>query len=159
MARTRAWYAALGYPAYRWAGHDEVPFTTLSRPLAAARLALVTTAAPYDPQHGDQGPGAPYNAAAKFFTVFERPVRPLPDLRISHLGYDRVHTRADDANCWLPVTALEAAVNAGRIGALAPRLIGLPTDRSQRNTLERDAPAVLTACRDQAVDVALLVPT
>jgi hypothetical protein len=159
MARTRAWYAALGYPAYQWAHHDDVPFTPLSRPLARARLALVTTAAPYDPALGDQGPGAPYNAAAKFFTVFERPIRPPPDLRISHLGYDRVHTRADDPNCWLPIPALEAAEADGRVGALAPRLVGLPTDRSQRNTLERDAPAVLAACRAQAVDAALLVPT
>ena len=34
----------------------------------------------------------------------------------------------------------------------------MPTDRSQRATLERDAPAVLDACRDLQADVALLVP-
>jgi hypothetical protein len=159
MARTRAWYAALGYPPYQWAHHDTTPFHRPTRALSETRIALVTTAAPFDPAHGDQGPHAPYNAAAKFYRVYECPVRPAPDLRISHLGYDRVHTHAADPNTWLPLAALEAAAADRRIGALAERLVGLPTDRSQRATLERDAPDVLAACRRMEVDAALLVPT
>lgn len=159
MARTRAYYAALGYAPYRWAHHDSTPFHRPAKRAADLRLALVTTAAPFDPAHGEQGADAPYNAAAKFYRVYERDVRPVPDLRISHLGYDRVHTRAADPNTWLPIGALEHAVAERRIGALAPRLIGLPTDRSQRATLERDAPDVLAACRRMEVDAALLVPT
>ena len=158
IARTRAYYAALGYPAYRWARYDDVPFTPLANPLAATRLALITTAAPFDPALGDQGPHAPYNAAAKFYTVYERPLRPTPDLRVSHIGYDRVHTSAADPNTWLPVRALERALAAGRIGALADRVIGMPTDRSQAQTIARDAPAVLRSCIEQRIDAALLVP-
>ena len=60
MARTRAWYLALGYDnPYRWAHHADAPFAPLSTPLAQARLALVVTAAPYQADKGDQGPGAP----------------------------------------------------------------------------------------------------
>ena len=68
--RTRRWYELLGYEPYRWPHYDEVPFTPLTKPLAGSRLALVTTAAPVRPDAGDQGPGAAYNGAAKFFDVY-----------------------------------------------------------------------------------------
>jgi hypothetical protein len=74
-------------------------------------------------------------------------------------SHTSVTTQADDPNTWLPLAALEAAAADGRVGALAERLIGLPTDRSQRATLERDAPDVLAACRRMEIDAALLVPT
>ena len=65
IERTHRWYAALGYEApYRYAQHEAVPFAPLGRRLAEARVALLTTAAPYRPELGDQGPGAPYNALA-----------------------------------------------------------------------------------------------
>ena len=57
--RTRDYYLALGYAKpYRWAQYSEMPFTPLAKPLAQSRLALITTAAPYQPDKGDQGPGA-----------------------------------------------------------------------------------------------------
>jgi len=158
MDRTRRYYAALGYPSYQWAHFDDVPFTQPRRPLAAARLALITTAARFDPALGEQGPGAPYNAAAKFYRVYRAPRRPTPDLRISHVGYDRAHSSAADPNTWLPVRALEAAVARGTVGSLADDVIGLPTNRSQRVTMAQDADAVLDACIELNADVALLVP-
>lgn len=159
MERTRTYYATLGYPPYEWAHFEQVPFTPVEKPVAESRLALVTTAAPHQPELGDQGPGAAYNAAAKFFTVYTAPLNPVPDLRISHLGYDRKYTTAEDPNTWLPVPALEAAVHDGQIGSLATELIGVPTNRSQRVTSEQDAPAALEHCRRLGADVALLVPT
>jgi hypothetical protein len=73
MARSRDWYLALGYGnPYVWAHHTEVPFQRLQRPLSESRVTLVTTAAPYAPDKGDQGPGAPYNSAAKFYEVYAR---------------------------------------------------------------------------------------
>lgn len=159
IQRTRAYYKALGYPAYQWASHPQDTFTPLAMPLAQAKLGLVTTAAPFVPDLGDQGPGARYNAAAKFFEVFTASVTPPPDLRISHIAYDRAHCQAKDANGWLPITALQQAKDASLIGELAPRLVGAPTNRSQRVTITQDAPAVLAACRTLAVDAVLLVPT
>jgi hypothetical protein len=158
IERTRAYYEALGYRSpYRWAAFDEVPFAPLGKPLRDCSVALVTTAAPYRPEAGDQGPGAPYNGAAKFLEVYSLPVSPPPDLRISHVTYDRRHTTAEDPAVWLPLAALEAARAAGRIGALAPRLHGVPTLRSQRGTLERHAPEVLRRVQEDRADVALLV--
>ena len=61
MQRTRDYYASLGYPAYRWAQHPADLFTRLAQPLAQSKLALITTAAPVQPNAGDQGPGAAYN--------------------------------------------------------------------------------------------------
>jgi len=159
MARTREYYATLGYPAYEWAHFADVPFAPLDKPLARSRLVLITTAAPHRPELGDQGPGAAYNAEAKFFAVYTAPIEPVPDLRISHLGYDRKHTTAEDPNTWLPVPALRAAVGEGRVGALADELIGVPTNRSQRVTSEQDAPAALAHCLRLAADAAILVPT
>jgi hypothetical protein len=37
------------------------------KPLEETRLAVITTAAAFQPGVGDQGPGARYNAAAKFY--------------------------------------------------------------------------------------------
>jgi D-proline reductase (dithiol) PrdB len=159
MQRTRDYYLALGFAPYRWAHCIEVPFTPLARPLAQSRLALITTAAPYQPGVGDQGPGARYNAAAKFYKVYSDSTESLPDLRISHVGYDRTHTTAEDPRTWFPLAALQQAVKAGRLGALTPRFHGAPTNRSQRVTIQTDAPELLRRCREDGADVALLVPT
>src|SRR5690348_3686783 len=92
MDRTREYYQALGFAPYRWAHFTDAPFTPLAGPLARARVALITTAAPFQPEAGDQGPHAPYNAAAKFYQIYSAPVDAKPDLRISHVGYDRANT-------------------------------------------------------------------
>ena len=160
LQRTRDYYQALGYGApYVWAHYSDVPFWPLRQPLAQCRVTLVTTAAPYQPGKGDQGPGAPYNAAAKFYKVYSEPSDAIPDLRISHVGYDRKHTTAEDPNTWLPLAQLQLAVKAGRIGALTSRLHGSPTNRSQKVTLETDAPELLRRCREDSADVAVLVPS
>jgi Glycine/sarcosine/betaine reductase selenoprotein B (GRDB) len=156
--RIRDYYQALGYGApYRWAHYAEVPFAALQKPLAESRIALVTTAAPYRPGHGDQGPGAPYNAAAKFYEVYSGDSAKDPDLRISHVGYDRAHTTAEDQSSWFPLPALRRLAAAGRIGAVAPRFHGAPTNRSHRTTLERDCPELLRRLREDQADAAILL--
>src|SRR2546427_12100557 len=125
MQRTRDYYLALGYGnPYRWAHFAEVPFTPLGTPLARARVTLITTAAPFQPEAGDQGPGAPYNAGAKFYKVYSIPTASAPDLRISHVGYDRLHTTAADINTYLPLARMKEAAAAGRIGTLGARVHG-----------------------------------
>jgi hypothetical protein len=158
MQRTRDYYLALGYDnPYRWAHYVDVPFTPLRTPLAQAHLGLITTAAPYQPGVGDQGPGAAYNAAAKFYQVYSGPTDTIPDLHISHVGYDRAHTTAEDMNTYFPLARLQEAVAAGRLGSLAPRFHGVPTNRSQRVTLETDCPELLRRCQEDAIDAAILV--
>ena len=156
IARTHAWYGALGYPPYRYAEHAEAPFAPLGRPLAEARVALLTTAAPYRPELGDQGPGAAYNAAAKFYAVWSGDAAAEHDLRVSHVAVDQAHL-SDDQNCWFPLPALRRAAAAGRIGEVAARFHGVPTNRSQRQTREVDAREVVARVREDGADTAVLV--
>jgi len=159
MQRTRDYYAAIGYTTpYRWAHYVAAPFTPLRKPLAAARVTIVTTAAPYRPDKGDQGPGAAYNGGAKFYQVYSGDTSRTHDLRISHIGYDRTHTSAEDSGTWFPLPALLRAVAAGRVGAVASRFHGAPTNRSHRVTVETDAPEILRRCREDGADVAIVVP-
>lgn len=158
MARTRAHYQAIGYDApYRWAHHVGAPFRPLGKPLAQSRVALITTAAPYDPAKGDQGPGAPYNGGAKFYQVYAGDTASDHDLRISHIAYDRVHTTATDSGTWFPLPQLRRLASGGRF-QLGPNFFGAPTNRSHRVTLDTDAPEILARCRADNVDAAVLVP-
>lgn len=158
LQRIRDYYVALGYgEPYRWAHYATVPFHRLTKPLAQARVAIITTAAPYQPGKGDQGPGAPYNAAAKFYAVFSGDTGRDHDLRISHIAIDRKHTTAEDPGTYFPLPELRRAAERGRIGAVAPRFHGLPTNRSHRTTLEVDCPELLARCKADGIDAALLV--
>jgi hypothetical protein len=158
MARIRSYYLALGYDnPYRWAQYTSVPFTALAKPLNRSRIALVTTAAPFQPDKGDQGPGAAYNASAKFYTVYSGDSAQDPDLRISHVGYDRLHTTAEDCNSYFPLTQLRAAASDGQIGSVAPRFHGAPTNRSQVVTIEQDCTEILARIREDKADAAILV--
>ena len=158
MQRIRDYYLALGYGTlYRWAHYAEVPFQPLRKPLAECRVALITTAAPFQSGKGDQGPGAPYNAAAKFYTVYSGTSAIDHDLRISHVAIDRVHTTAEDSNTYFPMPQLRRCAAAGRIGEVAPRFHGAPTNRSHRTTLDRDCPELLARCRADGVDAVVLV--
>jgi D-proline reductase (dithiol) PrdB len=159
LERIRTYYEALGYGApYQWAHYPQVPFHPLGKPLAAARVAIVTTAAPYQPGKGDQDPRAPYNAAAKFYTVYSGDSAADHDLRISHVAIDRDHTTGEDAGSYFPLTALREVAESGRIGSLAPRFHGLPTNRSHRVTLKTDCPEIVARCKADAVDAVVLVP-
>ncbi len=157
--RIRDYYQTLGYGApYEWAHLAEVAFRPLSRPLAECRVALVVTAAPYRPDKGDQGPGAPYNAAAKFYEVYSGDTAEDHDLRNAHVAVDSDHHAQGDQACYFPLAALRRAEAKGRIGELAPRFHGLPTNRSHRVTLGTDCPEVVARCLADKVDAAILVP-
>jgi D-proline reductase (dithiol) PrdB len=157
IQRIRDYYVALGYGApYEWAHYAQVPFHPLKKPLQEARVTLVTTAAPYQPDKGDQGPGAPYNAAAKFYTVYSGDTARDHDLRISHVAIDRKHTTAEDPGTYFPLPELRAAAGRGRIGSVARRFHGLPTNRSHRVTLEVDCPEIVARCKEDGVDAAVL---
>ena len=159
MRRTRDYYIALGYDnPYRWSHYVDAPFQPLKKPLKDSNLVLISTAAPYQPDKGDQGPGALYNAGAKYYSVYSGDTSVDHDTRISHIGYDRKHTTAKDSNTWFPLPLMREFAARGRF-RMVPRFHGAPTNRSQRVTLETDAPEILARCRQDQVDAALLVPT
>jgi D-proline reductase (dithiol) PrdB len=159
LQRIRDYYQALGYGApYEWAHYAGVPFRPLAKPLSRSTVTIITTAAPYQPDKGDQGPGAPYNAAAKFYTVYSGDTAKDHDLRISHVAIDRKHTTAEDPAAYFPLAELRRRAASGRIGAVAARFHGAPTNRSHRVTLEVGAPEIVARCKEDGVDAAILVP-
>jgi hypothetical protein len=61
-----------------------------------------------------------------------------------------------DSNTWFPLPALRRLA-AGRIGEVAPRFHGAPTNRSHRATLDKDCPELLARVREDKVDAVILV--
>jgi len=145
--KSRAYYLARGYGnPYRWARHEDAPFASLAKPLSTSRVALISTAAlPADER--------------SLREVYAAPTAPPPvALFTDHRSWHKTATHTRDVESFLPVRRLEELVAAGRIGGLSPRFYGVPTDYSQRRTVDEYAPAVRDLCRADAVDVALLVP-
>lgn len=159
IERTRSYYLGLGYEnPYVWAHYIDVPFAPLKKPLAKSVLGLITTAVPYDSDKGPQGQGAPYNSNAKFYQPYQQSIEGKVDLRIAHVGIDRKNANMEDSNCWFPLEAAKRAAAIGELGSLSPNFYGLPTNRSQRHTLEIDAPRILEMLQADGVDVAVLIP-
>ena len=152
--RTREYYAAQGYEEpYRWAHFREVPFARPTKPVAESRLALVTTASPWR----DETPRDGVLRGSK--QVWSGPSDVTPErLYTDDLAWDREATHTDDVESFLPLGHARRAVADERLGGLAPRFHGVPTDYSQRRTMQEDAPEILRRCREDAVDVAMLVP-
>ena len=142
----------LGYGApYRWQ-YNDVPFTPLTKPLSESRVAGDDGAA----GQGHQ-PGAPYNSAAKFYTVYTDTTETDPDLRVSHIGIDRNHTTAEDMRTWFPLQQLKRVEGEGVIGGITERFYGAPTNRSQKRTMEVDCPEIYERIREDGGDVAVIV--
>ena len=159
IERTRSYYLGLGYEnPYVWAHFIDVPFSPLKKPLTQSALGLITTAVPYDLDKGPQGQGAPYNSSAKFYQPYKQSIESKVDLRIAHVGIDRKNANMEDSNCWFPLEAAKRASATREVGALSPNFYGLPTNRSQRHTLEIDAPRILEMLQADSVDVAILIP-
>ena len=148
MERTRQYYRALGYAKdYIWASHAGVPFARLAKPLREARIGLVTTAHPPDRANRD---------AKGVKRVWSGAVHPLPQLNTDNLAWDRESTHTEDRESFLPVASVSALAGEGLIGAIAERFHGVPTEYSQRKTIEEDAPAILERLREDGADAALL---
>ncbi len=148
MERSRAYYAAHGYDTpYVWAHFDEVPFTPLKKPLSDSTLTVITTAALYERKPTDARALASFNTA-----------NPPERLYANDLSWDKRATHMDDRNSYLPIDTLHDLVACGRIGALAARFHCAATDYSIRRTLEINAPQLLVRAREDAADIALMVP-
>ena len=67
-------------------------------------------------------------------------------------------THTDDVASFLPLKQLDQCVEEGLIAKVADRFHSIPTEYSQRNTLEKDAPEILVRCLQDEVDAVVLVP-
>ena len=145
--KSREYYIADGYEnTYRWAHHEDVPFAPLMKPLSKSRVALISTAA----LSGEE------QSLMECYAVSTAP--PPAALFTDHRSWHKEATHTRDVESFLPIRRLEEFAAAGRIGSPSPRFYGVPTDYSQRRTVDKYSPEVLDLCRADAVDVALLFP-
>ena len=154
--KSREYYAAQGYPEpYRWTDNDDVPFATLPKPLSHCRVGLITTTTPLDP--GETTETDPDLRIPK--AAYAAPTDPVPGAMYTRdLSWDKEATHTRDVESFLPIQALQGLASEGRIDSLADRFYGVPTDYSRRRTKDVDAPELLRLCREDRIDVAILVP-
>lgn len=151
--KSRRYYQAHGYAeAYRWASNDRAPFCPLSRPLSASRVGLVTTASIH---HLDRPHDGSSSAPKRPYT---HPTSPPPErMYTNDLFWDKQATHTNDVESFLPIERLRGFVDNKRIGSVADRFYGVPTEYSQRRTGE-NAGTIESWCREDEVDVVVLVP-
>lgn len=134
--------------------HDGAPFTPLRRPLAACRLAIVTTAGLH--RRGDAlfGPGdAGYRVLPS-----DTPARDIVQSHTS-IGFDRTPIMRD-LNISFPIDRVRELVAEHALGALAPShysFMGALRDVARLE--DATGPEVARRLRDEGVDVVLITPT
>ena len=148
MQRTRDYYRAQGFSKdYVWAHYDEIPFSKLPRQLDESTVTIVTTAV--------VEPEVPKLMRAAASYAFDQ----VPEkFDTSELAWDKDTTHTRDRQSYFPLEILQDLTRERRIKGLAERFHFVPTDYSQSNTLEKDAPRILQACQEDQVDLAILIP-
>lgn len=127
-----------------------MPFAALTKPLNECRIGVVTSA--------DQGAAdIPQDELPRSDRLF-RAENAAYDSLSRDKFWDREATNTDDPESYLPLRRLAEYATSGRIGALNHRFFGVPTDYSQRLTLEDDAPRIEAWMREDAINAAILVP-
>ncbi len=143
--------------AYRYRSLDWRPGARLERPLTEARLAVVTTAALFGPEH------EPFDKRFKGGDYSYREIRrdaDLGSLRLGHKSDAFDHTAAErDMNVALPLERLAELAAQGRIGALGDRHFSFMGSISAPGRLVREtAPEVAAKLRADGVEAVLLTP-
>ena len=159
MARTRDYYAAIGYTTpYRWAHYTGAPFEPLRKPLKESRVTIITTAAPHQPAKGDQGPGAQIQCGReillRLLTAIPRTSRPadLPRRHRpqAHHGRGQRHL--------VPAAAAEAAAPQPAASAQSHRAFTACRPTAAIAPPRDDARKSWRAAATRCVDAAVLVP-
>lgn len=151
MERTRLYYRALGYDKdYVWAHYDEVPFARLAKPLANAKIALLTTALPPEL--------AAARAAGERQLWSRETASPPTEFATNHVAWDKESTHTRDRESFLPISAVTTLAAEGHVGGLARRFHGVPTTYSQRRTVQRDAPEIARRIIEDGADAVALCP-
>jgi D-proline reductase (dithiol) PrdB len=130
------------------------PFVVPPRPLAACRLALVTTAGLH--RRGDDR----FRPGEQTYRVIPSDTPPAEIVQ-SHtsLGFDRTAILRD-LNVTFPIDRLRELVARGALGGLAPSHYSFMGALREVDRLEQETgPAVARRLRAEGADVALLTPT
>jgi len=134
--------------------NDTAPWTRLTRPLAACRVAIVTTAGLHP-------------RADRPFTPGEQGYREIPaetptaDIIQSHtsLGFDRT-PQMRDVNISYPIDRLRELVARGELGGVGPRGYSFMGALRDTARLEGETgPEIGRRLREEGVDAVLITPT
>ena len=134
--------------------NETAPFVRLPKPLAACRVAIVTTAGLH--RRGD-----------RLFTPGDQTYRviasdtPTADIVQSHtsIGFDRVPTMRD-VNISFPIDRLRELVARGELGGLGSNSYSFMGAQREVARIEKETgPEVGRRLREDAVDVVLITPT
>ena len=134
--------------------NDTAPFTTLQKPLAASRLAIVTTAGVH--RRGDR----PFGPGDQTYRVIPADTQAV-DIVQSHtsLGFDRTAIMRD-LNVSFPIDRVRELAARGELGELAPSSYSFMGAQRDAGRIEKETgPAVGRRLRDEGADVALITPT
>ena len=153
IARTKAQYAALDYPAYRWVENaNAAPWSPLKKPLSQCKVALICSGGIYK-----KGQIAFHYEDDISFRIIESDTT-QSDLRITHFAYDMTAAR-NDPNVVFPTQGLKALADEGAIGELATNAYtfmgGIYSSRKVSSQL---APELANRVIKDEVDVVVLVP-
>lgn len=148
-------YAA-AFKGYPWPTFTDTPWTPMTKPLAASRVALLTTGGLYRP-----GMDRPFDAGAP---DGDSGCRAIPrDVEIQGLGIAHDHFAHEvaeaDMNTIFPLDRLRALVAEGMVGDVAPThwsLMGYCTRAA--DLAEQTAPRIASRLRADGVDAALVIP-
>jgi D-proline reductase (dithiol) PrdB len=153
LERTRAQYASLGYPPYRWVRNTEPPpFAPLSKPLTRCRVGLIASGGIYA-----KGQVAFHFKDDTSYREISRDVE-YQDLRVTHFAYDLTDARADP-NVVFPLQTLLDIAREGRVGEVGPRAFTFMGGiYSARRVREELAPPLADHLQQDEVDLAILVP-
>ena len=158
--RTHAYYRSLGYDkTYRYAQHDDIPFTPLKKPLAQARVTLVSTASFVLLDEVRRPLEEPRMLGTRELEVFTVPSDwPAERIASTSEDHDRYQTDMTDVNAFFPIARMREFRDAGTFGSLSRDFYRTLPNYSHSKTTEVDGPEILRRCREDGVDVALLTP-
>ena len=147
-------YTRLGYAPYRWyVAESPPPFAPLKKPLAESRLGLLTTSGCY------------VAGQVAYHYKDDTSIRRIPmdtpaeRLRFAHITENYLASARRDPECLVPLAALRRLRDEGGVGSLAGEAIScMGGVYSQRRVREELIPQIEGIFKQQAVDVALLVP-
>ncbi len=134
--------------------NDTAPFVTPGKPLAACRLAIVTTAGLH--RRGDR----PFGPGDQTYRVIPSDT-PAEEIVQSHtsLGFDRTAIMRD-LNVTFPIDRARELVARGELGGLAPNFYSFMGALRDAARVEGETgPEVGRRLRDEGADVALITPT
>lgn len=134
--------------------NDGAPWVPLAKPLAACRLAIVTTAGLH--RRGDP----PFRPAEQTYRVISADT-PAADIIQSHtsIGFDRVPIM-QDLNVSFPIDRLRELVARGELGGLGAHSYSFMG--AQRDTVRIEGetgPEVARRLREDGTDLVLITPT